>query len=1720
MTRGPRDRATCAPGDERGIALLSVLMALTLLLLLALPFSVSMSRGADAAARTVEARRVELLSASARDLLLGEVALGHPTYDPTPDSDDRSEFPAAVPAAFPELLQDGKVRFGGECWDLQRFASLDAITPLLLCNLLGTTAHLTAELGRDATELQLDDAQNLPEEGYVWVDHEVVHYGGKRGNALIDCTRGMFVEQGFLAPGDHQVAESALVLDWRCVQAVAWPFDGRTGGVRDERRPFRGVGELAEIARAEAGAFTRHELDRLEAVLSADADGSMAPRWGRPERVFADVVPPGRTLTVKSALHLGAGSTVRIRNLRTGAMEYGLVMSTLTPRSEQELRLPSTFELSLLHPVTQEFPGADTVVEPLVPAPVNVNTADAELLAALFAGCRRGMDVRVHDGTGAQRITPMPAFSARDARDLADEIVRLRQELGPFQGFRELSERVFQPRLTDAGQEQKLRLLYLYRMLLTGRDSVVEMGTAPIAFRSGSLVGYRAAATLQRSTAAQAIAARHERTGVAVAQPGLLLQAPWRTQEQLEDAFRLDRRAPFWLTGPINTGSVGGGEQGNDPISRYLAHLIAAAFPDAGFGETRFPSRDTVDAAIQPGPASVAPGDWPLGPGATGRTRRGHEAFSTATDPRGRDVGKDGPFLIRNTGPRDQGPAPAPTRTHELTHPFTTADARGGAGRFAISAWFEPKALAPGVLLDYSDGDRDRNRMALSVRDGDLVYEVIDEAGLDPDPGQSPAGVQRTASEWRLPLAELALPPDTPVHVAVSAYGGRPTDLSVQVDGIARGEVRYRTRLTSSIPGYDPQQSPPGAPGQASNDPRFLLVQVENTDGFPPEGVLRIGLELFEYSEINGNAFVCVFRDSIGGRGARQIGREHRPDIPLDGNGEPTISIEELGGQGLNLDQFPDHPAGAEVELYGYAALPSPDTLMFLGETSVDGIGGFAVARGWLNNGRPISVQLANGSTLSIGEGLDPSWTGDLELADPLTTGNQPPGAASEAVSAAFSQNGGYALLVQSAAKFDPPGAQVGASTYIGGVEVIRYGGRNGNKLTGVQRAVQLPGDDGQISKDWYDGTAHNFVTEWNDNFAAGDGTKFNDAISLTLNVVPISLTVGNTGGLPDPSVTGTSEWVQLYPRGGDPADTEWVRYDAIVAPSMLVRGNRFRWDQLRFELTRQTVVNVFSISTLGVSGASPETSIAWPQVTPTAGYIGYVPRIEADFPQIGPARAALAFRGDPATATSAHPHASSTVLPCHRLDLSWGNYGALTGRPGRNDRVALVTGSTASGTSRPAVEWHTVHWSSRFYIGDLQRQQTPPELTSPDPFQLVAFQRGVQQLVRGEPRNTNAPLRDVRTMDRLVKFPSGELPAASCEWVSCGAATDAGDLVQTLVDEIDVVDHIAGEVVVDEQFPDSAQQFLVRISGRMQPQGLVFFGLDETQDFPPGGGLLQIDDEVLAYESHQNGTFTIARNGRGLLGTDPQGHDRGARVHFLTHRPAAILGSAVGARDDTMTVQALGALPATFGTLLLNRTELLHYTWSRTSGDVTSLEMPRQYPPGEVGDGASARGLFRGRYGTAPASAGAGEPVILMPFRYWDRHVPQNDDPEQSYFQLSVREAPVYFRSLTWEEETADQNVDVLCYVRADARTPWSDDPAKSPFLRLLRRSAGETGAKVLDLQATQLEVRFVTEYRPGCLDLVTWQSHAWKTAPRVRNVELDYEGDARILREQVTLR
>ncbi len=1716
---------TASVRADCGIALLAVLFALTLLMLLALPFAVSMGVGADAAMRDVELTSVEQASASVRELVLADAAMSHPSVDPTPNYDSLDEFPNQVelPPAFADVQDGGRVLLGGQVVDLQRFLHVDSASPLLFANVIGVTTRLREDLLPEAKFVALEDATRLPETGMVWVADELIRYGEKDGNNLGQLERG--VQYPEFADGKQPIAATALVLDFRCVMAAAWPF-ARPDAGRRERKPYRAVGEVLEIEAAGAGRFTAMELDALQRTFTIDTMAATAATWGRPERVFNDLLPgKTKTLLVKSALHLGAGSTVRLHNLRTGDVEYGLVMAASTQRGTPELSLPSVFELHLLFWPTQPFPATDTVVEPLIPAPININTASTEVLTAVCSDVRTAADVRVHEGD--RRPASPRWIRESEARLFAEELATLRGS-GPFTGWQDLVERVWKPRFellkTPA---EKGPWVALYRSLQTGRDSTIEMGTVPICFQSGPWVSYRAAASRSRSIVSPGVVGRHERSGIAAAMPGFLIEKRWSLQETFEEAFQLDRRAPYWVTMPINLGSLQANEIGNDPAPRYFPHIIPLAYPEMGFGAARYAATDDADSGIQPSPATALNGVW-----GTQGVPRGSDSFGQALDVRGREVKKEGPYLMQNVGPTGSGPTGSGAggqtqqqgggRHDRLSFPFSNPD--GFMERMGIGFWVEPQSLAGVTLFEHGDGDPERNRLSVQGKDGNLIFEVIDEAGLDPKPSDSLAGVTRTVSEWTVPLAELGLPANMPMHLSLSAPSGRPADLSFAVDGMTRGKPKYVTYLTAACKPFDPSLGNNRTlPGMSGNE-RYLDLQVDSTEGFPPVGTLRIGLELFEYSSVSGNTFRCQWKDSVGGRAARQSALEHHPAIPVDANGEPTIDLNDPQLQGVNLAVFPEHPVGSLVELYGYSALLSDDLPMMLGTTKLDGaVGAFAVARAFIDNPRPIVISPPQGPPFQIGVGIDDTWVGDLQLADPLPTGrDQPPAAAQEAICNAFPATGGYALLLQRALNYEG-GPQPGqtSTTRAGGIEVIRYTARQGNKLNGVQRAQVLPGDNSQISRDHYDGQVKRFITDFTDWPWGQPGSQviWDDIPTMITWVIPISISVQNGAVLLDPAILGQTEWLQMYPKGGDVNDTEWVRYDALMQGKFVCRANRRAWDSLYYELVRTRSIDTVQVGPLGpTTSPTGDETPPWGTVLETKGYIGYTPKLESLFPQIERARSALAFRGDPFTETSSHAQPNCDVMPCHRLQLLLGNYGAYTGRVGRFDRVALVQGSAASGSKRPAVEWHTVNWQARRYNAENRQQnQTPPERFGPWPFQLVAFQDGVRNLFVGPPANT--VMNEPRKFDRVVKFPSGELPAAYCEQPSVGAGIGNLQPMQGFVDEVEITTHLARDLTVDELFDESAKTFRINRAFTNNSAGAEWSQTDLGAAVPASGGLLMVDSEILAYQAYAAGEFTLATNGRGLLNTQARGHDRGARVKFMTHRPAAILASGLSVRDSEIPLQALGALPRRYGTVLIGQ-ELLHYTWVRGRGEQTLLEMPRWFPPGEDSTSSQARGLFRGRFGTAPQSASTGEVAIGFPFRYWDRYHEKSDDPELAYFQLTTNEAPVYFRSLRWREETTDPRVEVLCMVRADSKLPWDGEPLPAGGLWHLRGGTTDAAAHRLGHQASRLEIRFQTIYKPGCLDLASFRAHGWKTTARIEDVRVEYEGQGRVFDEQVTAR
>jgi len=400
-----------------------------------------------------------------------------------------------------------------------------------------------------------------------------------------------------------------------------------------------------------------------------------------------------------------------------------------------------------------------------------------------------------------------------------------------------------------------------------------------------------------------------------------------------------------------------------------------------------------------------------------------------------------------------------------------------------------------------------------------------------------------------------------------------------------------------------------------------------------------------------------------------------------------------------------------------------------------------------------------------------------------------------------------------------------------------------------------------------------------------------------------------------------------------------------------------------------------------------------------------------------------------------------------------------------------------------------------------------------------------------------------MREVCRITSFPSGERPREVGQ-VSIGGSVREGDLPvpAAIVDEVTFGTTEFGKVGLPNLFGANVQEIgqgaALRLFGDFGEDGSYLsvrssWNGDENNpsavgqalrtaqgsigtphlflnDLPEDGGLLRIGDEILAYESRDAsaGEITIAPNGRGMLGTTPQPHAHGEPIQFLSHFTVSTLTGGLGGGDSTIPLASTQEFPNE-GTVLIGE-ELIHYTRQRSS----SLEMPSGSTVPGAQDGRGP-GLFRGRYGTLAQAHGAGEPVILFPFRYWDRWAPQADAPELSYYGFEVAQPGAWHESLYWQHEDVQTGGPVLhALIRTDPDVPWDASPNQTTGLDLYTKGI-EGGDTIATGAATDLlEARFFVEYSSGSFDAVTGMAHGWKASPRLSEFGVFYRAPSMTLR------
>ena len=1719
-----RRRATI-PRD--GFVLLAVLFVLLALFALSAPF-LATARNADAASQHAS-DRVQLglaLDGAARRGRSGLQAT-HPAIDETPYYDGLDELDVDVMASegYPDPHDANGVAWDAEAVDLSARIDLGSASPQVLANLLSRVARLSFPMQAGDAALRVNRPDRFDEGGVLIVDGELIKVGGlddernlttsNRGIGASQDDEGKWSTTGPSPPRGHGVG--AYVFDQRTFAPAIW----RTLSVDGAPQVFDAVEEIRASADfSMSGGFTESDLRALRRTTQTAASAAVGPRWQRPTRL-ASPMRAGESFSmyVVQGRWMAPGSTVRITD------GVNTELRVVIQRGQDG-------RVFLDRVLDNDYAAFESEVSVLVRRPVNVNSASADVLTALFANL--GLAGQNHRISGSE----------------ASELAALCVESRPFTGFKDFLERLVLPAggidaLPQDGQVPADSLgsggsilddprdsVALYINALNANDARLAFSTMPLCFTTDGLFELELRAAVNGSSGYERTSGVRTDTMIVAPARGDLFQLFTR-QEDFDRALRLDRGAPYWLTGPQPTGRYDGGVQ---PPSRTIPHLGTIR------GQRYIPGIDepVLDADGNPVPADrVFAGQSsqdfcqldPVRLGATQRTQGRIFHF----DQESRSL--EGRFLPDQAIVRD--PTDGVVRWADPT--------AGVAQPLSISMWVRPETAGDGTLASLGSAGPDSDRVVLGMTGGNLVARVFDGMGDHRD-----TAFQEVA-EVRFPMAPAQGVPGLPVntwsHVSLDVRGNRPDQINLLVNGNSTGvETLGMTSLTAGV-------------GSGTS-----TIPVESTEGFPDPCVLRIGSELIEATVAGPRTFQALHQTSGGNAGFG--GRLARVRFDVEGSDEAV----PLAGAAAGITG--SYQPGTPVVHYGYS-LPLVEGVPAGGAQLPGDLGPFRVARvlGRPNDNSLEPIQTTNGAfIIQLGRGWSSTQLGELEL---QLADNPEADPAGQEVMPAFNPNGGYALL-SGPGGVTVQGQQLNNPTgdVVGGAEIIRYSGYSGNRLTVVERGVELQSLQG-LDPTSRLGGARAFVFDWDLLWALGGGQTVDPDTYLPAScfVTPISIPAPGASalnfGLPE---QGVSQFAQIT-RTDDPDKTEWVRYDELdltasqlvrAAPDALLSVHRVLHDGADGGDTNNPngpgnpggPGGGGGFGGGGVGGGAPGTG-----GTPGGSFVdGGQPRRRGaallaqqagadwdpfrgvepntDFPLSRAVASVLHHRGVLGTRSGDHP-SGVQILPVVRINAQ--DLDANVGRPGAFDPVWVVDGNpTALGypvtvhrAHYPAFLRRRFTWTApidgRLVAGEGNPVDEPQGGFFTAGAGYVAFQAPVVAPTApgvGGGGGGASNITDPRFRGRIVKFPSGEMPrgvSAATVGTGAGGAVDFG-VPQATVDEV-VFDnatvfqgiggtappsHLAGgALLVGGGFGETAVTFTVLPNTARAANGTYGNPAPILGQLPQDGGLLRVGEELIAYRSldQATGNVTVAAGGRGMLGTRPQPHQVTEPVTLLEGWRVTTLSGGVGPFDASIPVASTANFPAE-GTLLIDQ-ELVHYT-TQFGG---AFVMPRaSAESGEEDD--QGEGAFRGRYGTTPQSHPAGAAVVSFPARYWDRYAPRFDGPELAYFGLSIEQIGAYWTGVTWEAQDSNSGGAEIVVLQRIGDVPWDADPEEEPGLRLLEDGTFEDDLIPLGAQADRIQWRVFARYAPGAFDPEFGLSHGWKGTPRFIHLGATYEAPTRLIR------
>ncbi len=1691
---------------QDGIALIIVVVVLVALAVIATPFALSM-RGLEASALLGFEREVARGDAAvALSAARAQLEETHPFLDrATPFSDGTAEIaPSDLAARHPERLpRDPRgVIASVDVDDLSGRVHLGSASPWLLGNLLGGRGVLVEDVDERSAALRVAGAAGFPPAGLAWVGRELVEYSRRTTDELGECRRG-FPSANLSGSRALPHRAGSEVLDLRLLLLAQHGYRARPG-IFDV---FRRVDGLKEIALYGEQAYSAETLERVRPLLTVHGG---APRWRPAQRVRERLTgrDGGVELRVPDGRSFGAGTIVRLSDA-AGRHEYNLSLGSV--------EWPDGWRVALLEPPAGTYGPDEASLAALERQPVNILTCGPVVLEALLAGLARAPIAGVIDETEAaalaagliaadlglsedalqaaraqlvgqgrlgvaewdaalahvqrERLRPGQIDAAGLQRELAGlpllqprqaissttaQLVasRLREEAPT--SFEELAQSLLAA--VAAGELDPVQRQTILRNAIDSSDARLAGGTAPFAFSSAGLFELRAAASRNQPNGRQSSAA-HVRQIVSVAPSG---ESAHGFSAQIDFAAAA-ARSSGWTSEPVLLESGPGpalpGEAGAGDLGQ--AHALGAVPPDRAAsleaGRPGAGRRPEVDSFTPATVRSALPGTLHFDEGAFGLT---------GASPRGASS-NDAPVLLPRT-------AIAPA----------IAGSEGRLGVFAVEFWFELADVQAETILFDGGLDEIENRVLIAMQGGELLLRV-DDTGIPDFEATMPEGRAPPAGEIRYAFDDgLALLPGVPYHVLAEIGGASDARLALWVDGVPRGRRSFTTALSEDVPARGG-----GLPGVAGGGE--LRLKVESTAGFPRQGALRVGEEIIEYVDRTETEFLV--------RGAA--------------DGDP------FGGRGRRRSVRQEHPASELVELHGWvaplasrpAARGNAQLASTLARFTVAELDPAALTDPILAEVQPVGSAVA--VEIPLGTGLTADAT-----SIPLRAAG---GAALESDS--FQSSGGWAIVfcdygrtrVSGAAIPGPndPNSSVTlpATTtggWLGGAEVVRYTGFDGQRLTGVQRAqagipVASGGSASDLSNTGAPPSVQGGDTAWSSarEYVTTFDAALVDALSLpeTARVLVFPISIGVNGGtlfqdFHPAAEGGLPQRASLLQIGLDftPGDdgTEWVRWDTATASGFVRDDSDAVGDTLEFIIAQ-----------------------GWWDPDATAFGAADVDAINGE----------LRFRGQAETRDAGH-RGDLRVLPVH-VFAGWqiDAFRAQTGLPGRHDALTLVDPEGDR-------EWHRVNWATTnddlwgpgFALLGLRGPVVGEYFASPqdeeDSYALEDLD--LDRYFEGDSsarRIVESFNIDTRKLVRAVCSPSGELPSGALPAFRLGADfNERPSPGAVLVDEL----RFHAPAVPGPLLPDTSRYVLAEdleyeeqrqlvlyvdlLAGVHNVQRNAVLGKDALEilgELPQAGGLLRIGEEIVGYAGidpvDSGAVFLTAR---GLYGSRRAFHRRGEAVTPLLAWPAAPLAGRVDDRSPVLPLADAGGFPPR-GLVLVGE-ELVGY--DDASGGALSM-------PARRGSTLLQRdGLLRGRFGTRPTEHEAGTIVRWMPERHRDAALLGDDVPESQSGRLLVRAPGALLTDAVVEAFLPDPAVGLALRFVFDGEVSPHADPGATARRPL---AAGDAGGEPLQRivvplrrAADELELALFAVWRAGAFDPRTYAASGWKLAPVVDAVTIGH--------------